>query len=258
MKRYYSQHGEDFLAEIILSAQMTGFFVEVGCIDGRRFSNTLLFEEKGWKGICIEAHSDYIPLLKANRPNSIIEIVLYQAKTEARSLFMPIPKEVLAPLIKAKKSFFVKKHEHYFSGFTEQVVPLRNLTSVFDQHRVSSIDLISIDIEGNELNALKGLDLTKYAPTLFIIECDTLKEEKAIFSILRSYNYVRFMRHYNNVLFVKRDYYRKHDLTKLYGKNYSIRLTHLQHPLDHNGDNVIECNIQIAGRSLLQRLFLYF
>jgi hypothetical protein len=39
----------------------------------RRFSNTLFFESKGWKGLCVEAHADYIQLLGNNRPGSIVE-----------------------------------------------------------------------------------------------------------------------------------------------------------------------------------------
>jgi len=55
---YYSQHGEDFILDLIFDHKKSGFFVEVGCIDGLRFSNTLFFEKLGWKGICIEAHKE--------------------------------------------------------------------------------------------------------------------------------------------------------------------------------------------------------
>ena len=72
MVNYYSQHGEDFLLDRLLSDKKRGFFVEVGCIDGRRFSNTLIFEERGWRGLCVEAHTGYIELLRQNRPNSIV------------------------------------------------------------------------------------------------------------------------------------------------------------------------------------------
>ena len=68
---YYSQHGEDFLLSRYFTGH-EGFFVEIGCIDGKRFSNTYHFELKGWKGICVEAHQDYIALLRTNRPKSAI------------------------------------------------------------------------------------------------------------------------------------------------------------------------------------------
>ena len=35
-----------------------GFFVEIGCIDGKMLSNTLHFEEKGWNGIPDQYHGD--------------------------------------------------------------------------------------------------------------------------------------------------------------------------------------------------------
>jgi len=35
-------------------------------------SVTPTLEQAGWSGICIEAHPDYISLLRRNRPNSVI------------------------------------------------------------------------------------------------------------------------------------------------------------------------------------------
>jgi hypothetical protein len=69
---FYGQHGEDFLLDRIFESKADGFFVEVGCIDGRRFSNTLIFEERGWRGLCIEAHEQYVDLIRKNRPHSIV------------------------------------------------------------------------------------------------------------------------------------------------------------------------------------------
>lgn len=71
MPDYYSQHGEDAIAWALFQDR-TGprYFVEVGALDGERFSNTYSFEKSGWRGVCIEPHRDYIDLLRRNRPGS--------------------------------------------------------------------------------------------------------------------------------------------------------------------------------------------
>ncbi len=59
--RYYSQYGEDFILWNFFDYKEHGFFIDVGAFDGKHLSNTLSFEEHGWKGICIEPVSEYFP-----------------------------------------------------------------------------------------------------------------------------------------------------------------------------------------------------
>jgi hypothetical protein len=47
---------------------------------------------------------------------------------------------------------------------------MRTLTSIFDELKVSHIDFVSLDIEGYEVMALKGLDFSKHKPRVFVIE----------------------------------------------------------------------------------------
>ena len=47
----------------------------------------------------------------------------------------------------------------------------RTLTDILDEYNISQpIDLLSIDVEGYELNVLNGLDLNKYSPSFLLIE----------------------------------------------------------------------------------------
>ena len=70
MSVYYSQHGEDFLLNKIFENKKTGYYVEIGCLDGIEFSNTYFFEKMGWEGACVEAHNDFIDKLRENRPRA--------------------------------------------------------------------------------------------------------------------------------------------------------------------------------------------
>jgi hypothetical protein len=54
-------------------------------------------------------------------------------------------------------------------------VPARVFSDVLDEASITNIDLISLDVEGFEAPALRGLDLTRHAPRFLLVEM--LREE---------------------------------------------------------------------------------
>lgn len=56
----YSQASQDVFVDLVLNHPQQGYFVDVGagCDDPKTESNSLLFEERGWKGIAIDMNSD--------------------------------------------------------------------------------------------------------------------------------------------------------------------------------------------------------
>jgi hypothetical protein len=121
LKRYYSQHGEDALLDLVFGDQKEGFFVEVGCIDGRHFSNTLTFEEREWNGMCVEAHAGYIDMLKKNRPSSII-CHCTAGETDEDAVFYANARGRLSTMDKTSEACWQRDYVPYFSGFEEQQV----------------------------------------------------------------------------------------------------------------------------------------
>lgn len=49
-------------------------------------------------------------------------------------------------------------------------VRAKTLSSVIDSYGLEKIDLLSLDVEGFELQVLQGLDLERHAPTWMLIE----------------------------------------------------------------------------------------
>jgi FkbM family methyltransferase len=49
-------------------------------------------------------------------------------------------------------------------------VPARTLTDILDKCSVKSIDLLSVDVDGFELQVLEGLDFFRYRPYYIVIE----------------------------------------------------------------------------------------
>lgn len=228
MTNYYSQHGEDFILSEIFKNIKNGFFVEVGCIDGKRFSNTLTFEYRGWSGLCIEAHSDYIDLLKRNRPNSIIEHCAVSDQDEDSVTFYANSRGSLSTLDRTREKDFAKRFGHFFTGFQEQLVPMRTLNTLFTKHNISRIDILSIDVEGHEIEVLKGLDLNKYRPKVLLVESDTKEHEDLLTEIIVPMNYIKFCRIKQNIFFISDNI----EIPEL-DNSYLVELIHTNHPLDN-------------------------
>jgi len=70
--KFFSQQGEDSIVWSVLKNVKKGFFLDIGALDGKRFSNTYTFELQGWNGICVEAHPKYYEICKNNRPKSVV------------------------------------------------------------------------------------------------------------------------------------------------------------------------------------------
>jgi hypothetical protein len=50
-------------------------------------------------------------------------------------------------------------------------IPTRTLTSILDEVQPPEIDFLSLDVEGYEINVLKGIDFEKYKPKVIVVEC---------------------------------------------------------------------------------------
>ncbi len=244
MENYYSQHGEDYLLDVMFAKKNDGFFVEIGCIDGKRFSNTLHFEEKGWKGLCIEAHPDYIALLKENRPRSIVAHYAVGEKDEDDVIFYTNDRGSLSTLDKSQEQRWKKHYREFFHGFEERHVAKRTLTRIFKEYGVGHIDFISLDIEGYEVPALQGLDLATFAPDVFVIETDGKKQEKQQGRILGSHGYFLAASVSGN-LFYTRD---QALASRIRNLRACVSLTRTNHPLDHGQDVILETTIDTTVR----------
>jgi hypothetical protein len=49
-------------------------------------------------------------------------------------------------------------------------VPGRSLSTLLDQHNMTHVDLLSLDVEGFERQALEGLDLKRHRPRFILVE----------------------------------------------------------------------------------------
>lgn len=134
-----------------------GYYVDVGAFDGKKFSNSLFFEELGWQGVCIEAQPSSYELCKANRKCNVVHAIV-TGTDNGSELFVTNNVE---PMM----SHVTRTHSQGFS------LPTRSLNSILAEvNAPHKIDYLSIDVEGLDFEVLKGLDVGKYDVTAITIE----------------------------------------------------------------------------------------
>lgn len=156
-----------------------GFFIEVGANDGFRQSNTYHFERfKGWKGILIEGIPELYQKCAVIRPNSRVFNCALVAENYTEP-FVTMKYANLMSIVEGALKNEGNDNNHLKTAIEAQhdvdasyaiQVPARTLTSILDECQVTEIDLFSLDVEGFELNVLKGLDFNKYRPKYMLIE----------------------------------------------------------------------------------------
>ncbi len=210
-RRFFSRHGEDYLLDLMFRDQHSGIFVELGCIDGMRFSNTLSLEKRGWRGLCIEAHTDYIDILRRNRPRSTVV-------------------------------HCTVGNRNGVTGFEKQL-NLRTITSLLREQAMPPVDVLSIDVAGCEVNVLQGLDLAQHRPRVIVIESEGVDREREIDSILLPGGYIKGF-HVGTSIFYSREAALLHAVA---GTCHDVLLTHTQCPLDQGGDQAQRVAVDLTA-----------
>lgn len=170
----FAQSGEDILAPYFLPGSQ-GVYVDVGCNEPVRISNTFNLYLQGWRGINIDANSELISKFKKIRKQDTCicaavsdgerEVTFYKSKTSAVSTI-------------DKKTLGEWKKNWTFDDKDEVKVTTQKLTTILDNNLKpgTTIDLLSIDVEGHDYEVLLGLDLERYRPGVIIVEVHSLKD----------------------------------------------------------------------------------
>tara|TARA_Y100000591_G_scaffold331985_1_gene367702 strand:- start:1104 stop:1706 length:603 start_codon:yes stop_codon:yes gene_type:complete len=184
-----SQFGQDINIIKYFKEKKNGFFIELGAIDGVFHSNTYLLEKKyNWNGVLIEADPRYKDaLLNSERECfKLTDIAVYNEDNKEI--------EFTVNNIKGwsgiKSSLPSREHNNQIIK-----VKTKTLTTILNEvNAPKNIDLLSLDVEGGEINVLKGLDLEKYKIKMILIElnkdCKT-KVRNEILKILHNYKILK-------------------------------------------------------------------
>lgn len=195
-KKYYGLHGLDKKLEAYIDFDH-GFYVELGANDGVAQSNTLYFEkERGWHGILIEPILHNFLKCKNNRSKENVMFCAACVSEEYQDKYVRLTYANLMTVPHGVESDIADATAHAESGriylpegesTVEVMAPARTLTSILDEAKAPfEMDLLSLDVEGAELEVLKGLDHARYKFRYMLIEC---RDQPALGPILDKWGY---------------------------------------------------------------------
>jgi FkbM family methyltransferase len=204
MNNSKSQVQQDLvLDQQIFKGKTNGFFVEVGALDGFGASNTWFFEkERNWSGLLIEPNPvEFNKMVNHPRELSHKEnCAISDVEQEITFLSIEGPCNVLSGI----KEFYNAQHierinreldmyknypegHELYSRKEEIKMKAVKLQSLFDKYEIKKVDLISIDVEGAELQVLKSIDFDKTEIDVLLIENNYGLEKETEFLVNKGY-----------------------------------------------------------------------
>jgi hypothetical protein len=157
--RSYSQIAKDLVLMFYLKDELDKTYIDIGCNDPNRFSNTRLLYEAGWTGIDIDANPEFEVSYQKSRPRNTFVSALVGTSLE------PV--------------------DFYF--FAESTLNTTS-TVLADEYTRDGWELLRIgEIIPKTLSSVIGEELNGIAPTLLCLDC-----EGADFDVLKSADLERF------------------------------------------------------------------
>ena len=164
-----------------------GFFVEAGANDGIRQSNTYFLERvRGWRGLLVEPIPELAERCRAQRPRAIVVNCALVAPEDAGGRVRLRYADLGSTAASEAEYPFGGPVNYGWDETYEVDVPGRTITGVLDEHDVSGVDLLSLDVEGWEVPALEGLNLERHAPRYVLVEAWTHERLAQIRELLGS------------------------------------------------------------------------
>lgn len=177
-----SQSSEDEALLTWFNGLCNGTYLEIGGLDGIRYSNTYVFnKELDWRGVLIELSSSNYDRLVVNRPNELATI--HAGVCDRKRLLHYVEgKQAVGGIWEFAPDTF---KERFWRGITlesPQVRPVEcaPLADLLEPHLGPSyyFDFFSLDVEGAEFEVLKSIDFTKLGFGIIFAESDSHNQLK--------------------------------------------------------------------------------
>ena len=175
-KKSYSISNVDLIIDRMFSEIKNGIFIDLGCNHPIKFNNTYLLYKRGWRGINIDLDKKSIEEFNQIRNEdhnvqSLISATKGQEKEiffyHSRSAINTVSDELINYRKTDKKKVQIIKQK------------TNTLENIIDQspYKNKKINLLSIDIENHEYEALKNFNFERYPFDVIIIEIHDLNQK---------------------------------------------------------------------------------
>jgi FkbM family methyltransferase len=157
------------LISAFFEQRQSGYFLDVGTNMPTVLNQTYELEQAGWSGLLFEPQPSLETEIRAKRRAKLYQIACGPPEHDDSYMRLHLlgGQSSLRPGTTARQNEYRDTVE----------VPVRTLDSVLEAEGVDKVDFVSIDVEGFELDVLRGFSLSKYRPDLILIEDHVRKLE---------------------------------------------------------------------------------
>jgi len=175
--KIYSQHGQDLYLAGLLFGRLkseSGVVLDIGCNHPVKFSNSLFFERHmGCRIIAIDALEDYQNLWAEVRPNAeFIATALAESPGEV-TLYIPERSHHIDDMFSSINNINPKIKD---SKYISKKVKSTTVDKILSDRGISQVLFASIDVEGAEMDVLKGIDFEKVQISAILIENNSISQ----------------------------------------------------------------------------------
>jgi FkbM family methyltransferase len=198
--RTYAQHGDDLILLNLFNSMgiERPSYLDIGAHHPYEISNTALLYERGSRGINVEANPDLIEAFRTLRPEDTNLNVGVGARPGQCTFYRSHNT--------CGRNSFVKSAMDDIGITSEVVVEIRTVAQILRDHASGIFpDLLSVDIEGWDLQVFETMDFRNSAPKVIVAEAQGAASA-AIRDLLTARGFAFHFRAGGNAIFVRRDY----------------------------------------------------
>jgi Methyltransferase FkbM domain len=167
-KSSYSLEASDLIVASLLRSVTQGTYIDVGANHPIAHNNTYYFYERGWSGLAVDGNRQFEKQWLEHRPKDLFVSALVSDEIKSVDfLIYPDP---------AMSTIDGDSIARYSSRFDPQQIQreARKTTTLFDLKSQylnrDEIHLLSVDVEGEDLNCLVGAKLESWTPGVIVVE----------------------------------------------------------------------------------------
>ena len=162
----YAQNYEDVMLRRAFKDIKKGFYIDVGANDPVIDSVTKAFYDAGWHGINIEPVTEWFNKLQEARSNDTNLKLACGTKKGQNTIY-----DVVGTGLSTMDKSIADKHENELDfEIKKEKIKVDSLTNICKQYANQDIHFLKIDVEGFELQVLKGVDFKVIRPWIVVVE----------------------------------------------------------------------------------------
>ena len=199
----YGATGEDVLINKIFKNKIDGYFVDVGALHPINGSLTYNLSKKGWQGLNIDLLRDNLILFNFFRKkDKNINLAISKNKGVINAYIF----ERGSGVNTTNKKWADKWKKKFGKNYSILKIKKNSLNNVFSSYKVNKkFELLNIDVEGHEIDVLKGINFKNIRPKIITIEIHVKKTEQIfkteIYKLLKKNNYELISQYYQTSFF---------------------------------------------------------